>query len=314
MWLSMSAAVIAGVFASGGVAQVREANKVYAEADPIAGAIDGLLACRVDVAGSRGWDTFSAIDLAVTLSAGDVRVEMWGEEDRSSTFVTAARVQIALGTRVVVVVEDRDVTEREPVGQGAQVFDGKSLAFDLGDTLVSCRVVPNARAERRAGHALAQARGVFTRLRAPAVNLQELDLGWDRGAEFEMDVALQQAVAWAGPSADQQALLDERLAAHQAFLGRVREAVKRQPSSTFRSDRHVEVALTEAGVELAPRVAGAGYVSINVIDESGVVRFVDTRGLTLPPPGTTTVVPVARTPGAIVRVSVGIGAPLLLKD
>jgi hypothetical protein len=129
-----------------------------------------------------------------------------------------------------------------------------------------------------------------------------------------MEAALLEAVAWVGPRPEQQALRDERTAAHEAFLVRVRAAVKAQPSSTFRADPRVEVALTEAGVELAPRVAAAGVVSITVIEESGAVRYVDTRGLTLRAAGDTVVVPVARGPGAVVRVGVGIGAPFLLKD
>ena len=157
MWLTLALSLSSGILAFGGVPQIKDAASAFYEANDVEGDVDGALVCRVDVAGERGWDTFGAIDLAVTVSADVDRFEMWGPEDRANGYVSAGGVHIMKGTKVTVLVEDRDVTGRELVARGQLVYDGTLLSFDLNDTQVRCKVVPAKVAQARASSSLARA-------------------------------------------------------------------------------------------------------------------------------------------------------------
>lgn len=271
MWLTLALVVSSGIqLGNEGVPQIKDAN-AYFEADEVKGDVDGVVLCRVDVVGARSWDTFSGIDLVVTLTAGDQRFEMWGPEDRPNAVVSAPGVRLAKGARVTVSVEDRDVTEREPVAHGALVFDGSKLAFNLNETQVACRTVPAARAQKRAAPYLKTAEERLTQLTAARVKLHDGSAGWPVLDEFAVDASVHDAVSWTGETAGTRAVLAKKTAAKAAFAAAVLAQAKAQPTTTTATDGRARYTLAGDTLTVEALVDHPGVVRVDVVDGSGAV-------------------------------------------
>ncbi len=253
-----------------GVPQIKDAN-AYFEADAIAGDVDGVVLCRVDVIGSRSWDTFGAVDLAVTLSAGDQRFEMWGDEDRANTFVSAPAVHLKKGTKLTVVVEDRDLTGREPVARGHAVFDGTSLAFDLDETQIACRTVPAKRAAARAQPHVKRAEQRVAQLARAKVDLRGISAGWNVLDEFAVAGAVRDATAWTGETDATRALLASAEKAQQAFASSLLAAARSLPATSSGQDARARFALSGTSLTVTALIDNPGLVRVDVVDDEGAI-------------------------------------------
>lgn len=229
--LSLSSFTAAGLppFVDVGEPQVPDPVAVFFAAQstvPVGGVVDGgVLVCRVDIVGDHGWDTFGAVDLAITITLGQrAPTEVWGPEDRSSAVVSVPGVDLKPGTRVVVDVDDRDVTGREAIARGAVVYAGQlPLRLDLNDAQVECRVVDRATAVARAAPALAQANKATAVVAAARVDLVDDGLGLPRDAWFDAARHAGTAAAWLGSRDDGvEAARSALQAALRAFDDRAR--------------------------------------------------------------------------------------------
>lgn len=257
-----------------GVPQIKDQN-AYFEADAIAGDVDGVVLCRVDVVGARAWDTFGAVDLAVTLTAGAQRLEMWGAEDRASTIVTAPAVRLRKGDPVVVVVEDRDLTGREVVARARGVYDGTKLAFDLDETQIACRSVPAARAAARAQPYLKSAEQRLSTLQKSAPDLRSISGGWNVLDELTLDAAVRDATSWTGETPATQALQAKKTAAQQAWAASLAQAARAATPASSGKDRRATFSLAGDQLTVTALVDHPGLLRVDVIDDHGAISNVD---------------------------------------
>jgi hypothetical protein len=217
-----------------GPAQVPDAVNVFFDADDISGPIDkGVLLCRVDIVGNRGWDTFGAVDLAVTLTVGKgPPTAVRGPEDRSSAVVSLPAIDLAPGQKLKVLVEDRDVTENEFIARGAADYAGKlPLRINLDDVQVECRAVGRATAVARAKAPLAKAAHAMNAVERAVPDLSRAGLGAPDSARWDVAARIDDAAAWLGDDdASVRALVTQLDAALAAFHERARADVRALPA------------------------------------------------------------------------------------
>jgi hypothetical protein len=185
-----------------GPPQLADTARAFFDAEPVEGDLEGgLLLCRIDVVGDRGWDTFGAIDIAVTVTPGGrAPVEVWGPEDRSSAIVSVPAVTLRRGEKLKFLVEDRDLTEREFVARGAVGYAGLPLRLDLDHTQLECRGFSREGAEVRARAPLEKAALALAGVEGAEPVLTEASLGAPHGPLAEARSAALEAEAWLGGS------------------------------------------------------------------------------------------------------------------
>lgn len=217
-----------------GPAQVPDAVNAFFDAADAAGPLEkSVLLCRVDIVGNRGWDTFGAVDLAVTVTVGkDAPIFVRGPEDRSSAVISVPAVDLAPGEKLKVVIEDRDVTENEFIARGSADYAGKlPLRINLDDVQVECRAIERATAVARAKAPLARAAHAMTSVERAVPDLRQPGLGAPDGARWDVAARIDEAAAWLGdddPSVRSAvAQLDAALA---AFQDRARAEVRAAPA------------------------------------------------------------------------------------
>jgi hypothetical protein len=228
--LAIAAALTAGIaIAPEGPPQLRDTLQPYLAAEPMAGDLKGaLLLCRVDVVGEKAWDTFSAIDMRITLTAGPrAPVVVWGPEDRSSCVVGFPGVDAKIGEKWTFLVEDRDVTTNEFVARGSGKFSGTPFHLDLGDTQIDCRALPHEVAESRAADSIARASAALQSFDVVTPKLEEPGFGLDRGQiALDIDAPIAEATAWLGASdAQVKPLAQRRVVDEAAFHQRALDAI-----------------------------------------------------------------------------------------
>lgn len=221
-----------------GPAQVPDAVNVFFDADDDVigsdGAIDkGVLLCRVDIVGNRGWDTFGAVDLAVTVTVGkNAPVFVRGPEDRSSAVISVPAIDLAPGQKLKVLVEDRDVTENEFIARGAVDYAGKlPLRINLDDVQVECRAVSRATAVVRAKAPLMKAAQAMTAVERAVPDLTRENLAAPDSARWDVTARIDDAAAWLGDDdIAVRALVVQLDAALAAFHERARADVRAAPA------------------------------------------------------------------------------------
>lgn len=217
-----------------GPAQVPDAVNAFFDADDLSGPIEkGVLLCRVDIVGNRGWDTFGAVDLAVTVTVGrGAPMVVRGPEDRSSAVVTVPAIDLAPGQKLKVLIEDRDVTENEFISRGAADYSGKwPVRMNLEDVQVECRAIGRATAVVRAKAPLAKAAYAMTSVERAVPDLTRAGLGAPDGPRWEVASRIDEAAAWLGDDdASVRAAMAQLHAALAAFHDRARAEVRAAPA------------------------------------------------------------------------------------
>ncbi len=216
-----------------GPAQVPDAVNVFFDADDVSGAVEkGVLLCRVDIVGNRGWDTFGAVDLAVTVTVGKGGpTYVRGPEDRSSAVISVPAIDLAPGQKLKVLIEDRDVTENEFIARGAVDYAGKlPVRINLEDVQIECRAVDRATAVARAKAPLAKAAHAMTSVERAVPDLTRDALGAPDSARWDVAARIDDAAAWLGDDdASVRALTAQLDAALAAFQDRARVEVRAAP-------------------------------------------------------------------------------------
>lgn len=218
-----------------GPPQLEDAVKLFFDAEPVAGELrGGVLLCRVDVVGDRGWDTFGAIDLVATFTLGTrAPVEVWGPEDRSNAVVSLPAVTLEPGENLKVALEDRDLTEREAIARGSVPYAGAlPLRISLDEAQVECRGYSRSSAELRARPWLERAAVAAAVVEVALPDVQAPGLGLPGAAIAEATVGAARAEAWLGSTDDEVKGLRERLRRAAArFDGLAREAIHTRAAS-----------------------------------------------------------------------------------
>jgi hypothetical protein len=268
--------------------QPPRASDLYRRARPFRGAtFQGMLVCSVEVVGN-GWDGGDPsgpvrrlagrpeVDVELYIGEGTRPVRYFGPEDAPNAFFAVPNTTLSSGTKLKLVVEDRDLVRNDPVGTVEMVFEGElPVRGSVAGARVECRAV----GEREVEAGTTAAEGRLTRALAPLADVPDadadaIDFGFDHEADTAARLAAYDLARWVG-------LTDTRVTAALARLDeRARVFTQRATSvvtSLRANTRATDVPFRLPGTAVDARVGPQRCDSETTLDWNDATRRIAMR-------------------------------------